>query len=70
MSETSCLKVNKQEFRDWVERERAKIKVVDDSYFRIKDDDPVLLRKQEEAMKSFNETRLPEWLRKRMRGEE
>jgi hypothetical protein len=62
--------MKKSEFREWLERERAKIKVVDDPSFFIADDDPAVLRKAEEATKSLLETPPPEWLLKRMRGEE
>ena len=62
--------MNKSEFWREFEEWRATIKVVDDPSFFIRDDDPVAIKKLEEATKMLEETELPEWLRKRVRGEQ
>ena len=45
---------------------KGKITIVDELPFRVADDDPVLLRKREECIKSFYETPWPEEVLKRM----
>ena len=62
--------MTRQEFEREFEEWRATIKVVDDPSFFIQHDDPVVLRKAEEATKSLLETPPPEWVLKRMRGEQ
>jgi hypothetical protein len=47
--------------KNTLKRERVPtIRVVDDLH--INENDPVLIRKKEEAIKSLTETPLPEWL--------
>jgi hypothetical protein len=47
----------------------AKIKVVDELPFCSADDDPLLLRKEEESIKSFYEATWPDFLLKRIEKE-
>jgi hypothetical protein len=47
--------------KDTVKRKKAPaIRVVDN--WHVNENDPVLIRKKEEAIKSLTETPLPEWL--------
>jgi hypothetical protein len=48
---------------------RAPITVVDELPIRIADNDPFLVRKLEEAHKSFEEAPIPDFILKKMRGE-
>ena len=69
MKAINCVKVNDKVYSDLLEHIRKHITVVDELPFRIADDDPVMLRKMEEAYKTFEEAPLPDWLLKRSNGE-
>lgn len=53
-----------------LEHIRAHITAVDELSFRIADDDPFLVRKLEEAYKTFEEAPIPDSILKKMRKED
>ena len=51
-------------------KRRVTIKVVESDFGKLLDNDPVFIRKREEAVRSLQENPPPEWILKRMRGED
>jgi len=66
----NSIKMKEQEESDLEKSIRAHITVVDKLPFRIADDDPFLVRKLEEAYKTFEEAPIPDFILKRMREED
>ena len=69
MDNVNSIRMKEQEESDLEKSIRAHITVVDQLPFRIADDCPFLVRKLEEAYKTFEEAPLPDFLRKRMEEE-
>jgi hypothetical protein len=66
MSNVNSIRMKEQEESDLEKSIRAHITVVDELPFRIADDDPFLVRKLEEAYKTFEEAPIPDFIIKRM----
>ena len=58
------------EWSKFMEYIDSHITEVSERPFHIADDDPFLVRKLEEAYKTFEEAPIPEWLLKRMEGKD
>jgi hypothetical protein len=69
MESRNCMQMEEKKEHKLLDDIRAHITVVDELPFRIADDDPFLVRKLDEAYKTFEEAPIPEFILKRMRGE-
>jgi hypothetical protein len=69
MSNVNSTRMKEQEESDLEKSIRAHITVVDELPFRIADDDPFLVKKLEEAYKTFEEAPIPDFILKKMKGE-
>jgi hypothetical protein len=67
MDKITHLDVKEEKNSNFDEIFKARITVVDKLPFHVADDDPVLLRKEQEAIKSFYETPWPEEVLKRIK---
>ena len=51
-------------------KRRATIKVVESDFAKLLDNDPVFIKKREDAVRDLLDNPPPEWILKRMRGED
>jgi hypothetical protein len=70
MSNINTVRMKEREETELEKFANAHITEVSERPFHIADDDPFLVRKLEEAYKTFEEAPIPEWLLKRMEGKD
>ncbi|MDO6434257.1 hypothetical protein Q4E93_26845 [Flavitalea sp. BT771] len=56
--------------KDDILKRRVTIKVVESDFGKMLDNDPVFIKKREDAVRDLLENPPPEWILKRMRGED
>ena len=70
MDSRICAQMEERKENKLLDDIRAHITVADELPFRIADDDPFLVRKLEEAYKTFEEAPIPDFILKRMKEED